>query len=142
MMSTGLKHMPSLTGLLQLPVMGIPAAPRPQLQPPRSQLGCWGAGEGEAAPQLPPGLLSGSTPRPQGDPPLCGHLRKGGMGKKNFPTWAKPMGTKPCSLSPDCRGGGNLSSAPRRLNGLLKNPFVLDSFFFPKLAGPAPRGNL
>lgn len=91
-----------------------------------------------AAPQLPPG----SAPRPQGDPPPCGDLGKGGKGKKNFPTWAELMGTKPCSLSPDCRGGGNLSSAPRRLNGLLKNPFVLDPFFFPKLAGPAPRGNL
>lgn len=109
-------------------------------QPPHGRLGCWGAGEGNGSPQLPPG--PGAAPRPQRDPPLCRDLGKGGMWKKDIPTWAKAMGIKPSSLSPACRGGGNVSSAPRRLNGLLKNPFVLDPFFFPKLAGPAPRGNL
>lgn len=44
-------------------------------------------------------------------------------GKKNFPTWTETMGTKPRFPGTDCRGGGNVSSAPRRLNGLLKkNP--------------------
>ena len=89
-----------------------------------------------AAPQ------SGSDPRPRSDSPPCADLGRGGRGRENFPTWAERMGTKPRSPGTGCRGGGNVSSARRRLNGLLKKPFVSDAFFFPKLAGSTPRGNL
>lgn len=132
MMGIGLKHTPSLTQVSCSSQPWVSREPQAPDSLPTAR-GAVGVQEGEVA-----------APRvcTQGDPLLCGDLGKGGMGNKNFPTWAKPMGTKPCSLSPDCRGGGNLSSAPRRLNGLLKNPFVLDPFFFPKLAGSAPRGNL
>ena len=116
---------------------GLLAPASPQLA---GHLQCWRWEM--AAPQLPLGLQSGSAPRPRGDSPPCADLGRGGRGKKNFPTWAEMMGTKPRSPGTDCRGGGNVSSAPRRLNGLLKKPFVSDPFFFPKLAGSAPRGNL
>ena len=95
-----------------------------------------------ADPQLPLGLQSGTAPRSWGNSPPCADLGKGGKAKKNFPTWAETMGTKPHSPGTDCQGSGNVSSAPRQLNGLFKKTFVSDPFFFPKLAGFAPRGNL
>ena len=144
---SGLKYMPSLTHLPQLPAVGIAATLGSWLQPPRSWPGICSAGGGR---WRPPSSLWGCS---QGLPPDPGAIplpvqtwegEEGGRrrGKKNFPTWAETMGTKPRSPGTDCRGGGNVSSDPRRLNGLLKKPFVLDPFFFPKLAGSAPRGNL